>query len=50
LLYDLENDPHEQRNVVQRAEYGNALESMRHELVRRWFTVENQYPLKTGAY
>jgi arylsulfatase A-like enzyme len=50
LLYDLQDDPHEQRNVAHHPEYHEARERMRHELIRRWFTVENQYPLKTGAY
>jgi len=50
LLYDLVADPHEQRNVAADLTYADALHAMRHELLRRWFTVENQYPLKTGKY
>ncbi len=50
LLYDLQDDPYEQRNVAHHPEYREARERMRHELIRRWFTIENQYPLKTGAY
>jgi len=50
LLYDLVADPHEQRNVAVDPAYADALHAMRHELLRRWFTVENQYPLKTGKY
>ncbi len=50
LLYDLQKDPHEQHNVARQPAYRDTLEHMRHELIRRWFTVENQYPLKTGAY
>ena len=50
LLFDLRNDPHEQRNVAADPAYADALHAMRHELLRRWFTVENQYPLRTGRY
>jgi len=50
LLYDLVADPHEQRNVAADPAYVDALHAMRRELLRRWFTVENQYPLKTGKY
>lgn len=50
LLFDLATDPHEQRNVAPDPEYARALEAMRAELLRRWFTVENQYPLRSGKY
>ncbi len=50
LLYALQNDPHEQRNVAHDPAYRDALHMMRHELLRRWFTIENQYPLRTGQY
>jgi arylsulfatase A-like enzyme len=50
LLFDLQADPHEQRNVARDPAYAEALDDMRRELIRRWFTVEGQYPLRTGAY
>ena len=50
LLFDLRADPHEQRNVVADPAYTDALHAMRQELLRRWFTVESQYPLRTGKY
>lgn len=50
LLFDLCNDPHEQRNVISAPAYRDVLAMMRHELVQRWFTVENQYPLRSGRY
>jgi arylsulfatase A-like enzyme len=50
LLFDLRDDPHEQRNVAGDPAYGAALDRMRRELVRRWLTVENQYPLRSGPY
>ncbi len=50
LLYDLREDPHEQRNVAGDPAYRDALEAMRAELVRRWFMVEDQYPLRSGRY
>ncbi len=50
LLYDLREDPYEQRNVVNDPAYREALDMMRTELVRRWFTVEDQYPLRSGSY
>ena len=50
LLYDLEQDPHEQCNVAGEKRYQTALEKMRNTLLARWFTVENQYPLRTGKY
>lgn len=50
LLYDLRNDPHEQVNVVGDSRYQSVLADMRKELLERWFTVENKYPLRTGKY
>jgi arylsulfatase A-like enzyme len=50
LLFDLTNDPHELTNVAEDPACADALGRMRHELLRRWFDVERQYPLKTGQY
>ena len=50
MLFDLRVDPHELRNVATDPAYAGALNEMRGELVRRWFTVENQYPMRTGRY
>ena len=50
LLYDLVLDPYEQRNAAADAGYTDVLNDVRAELLLRWFTVESQYPLKTGAY
>ena len=50
LLFDLRADPHEQRNVAAGPAYADALHAMRRELLHRWFTVESQYPLRTGKY
>ena len=50
LLYDLATDPGELENLTAHTEYESVLNVMRHELIRRWFTIENQYPLRTGAY
>jgi arylsulfatase A-like enzyme len=50
LLYDLVADPYEQQNVAANGDYADALDAMRVELLRRWFTVEGQYPLRTGSY
>jgi arylsulfatase len=50
LLYDLHEDPYEQHNVVEEPAYINALHAVRLELLQRWFTIEDQYPLKTAAY
>jgi len=49
-LYDLAKDPHQLCNVAEEAAYASALHGMRAELVRRWFDVESQYPLRTGRY
>ena len=50
LLFDLRNDPHELTNLAGDADAQPALHAMREELVRRWFDVEKQYPLRTGRY
>jgi len=49
-LYDLREDPDELRNVAHEPDYADALNDMRAELIRRWFDVEGQYPLRTGRY
>jgi len=50
LLFDLQADPCELHNVVGEPAYEPALHELRMELIRRWFSVENQYPLRTGEY
>lgn len=50
LLFDLEADPDELRNLAGDPEAGGPLNDLRRELLRRWFDVENQYPRRTGAY
>jgi len=50
LLFDLASDPHELRNVVAEGAYAGRCAEMRRELSRRWFDVEKQYPLRSGAY
>ena len=50
LLFDLEEDPHEQMNVAGDERYTQNLSSLRQELLSRWFTIENQYPRRTGHY
>jgi len=50
LLFDLGNDPTELSNVIDDAAHRDALNRMRRELLRRWFDVERQYPLRTGMY
>lgn len=50
MLFDLKEDPHELRNVSADPDYREALQTMRMELLRRWFDVERQYPLRTGVY
>jgi arylsulfatase len=49
-LYDLQSDPQELRSVADEPGYADALADMRAELIRRWFDVEGQYPLRTGRY
>lgn len=50
LLFDLEEDPGELYNRAGEPVYRDVLQAMREELLRRWFTVERQYPLRTGEY
>jgi arylsulfatase A-like enzyme len=50
LLFNLEDDPHELSNVSGDKSHADALHVMRRELLRRWFDVERQYPLRTGQY
>jgi arylsulfatase A-like enzyme len=50
LLFDLHNDPGELNNVAFEGMYEAVLHEMREEMVRRWFSVESQYPLQTGQY
>ncbi|MFO7870466.1 MAG: sulfatase-like hydrolase/transferase [Kiritimatiellia bacterium] len=49
-LFDLEKDPNELSSVLSDPEYGNTREDIRRELIRRWFDVEKQLPLRTGRY
>ncbi|MDH7568733.1 MAG: sulfatase-like hydrolase/transferase [Armatimonadota bacterium] len=50
VLFDLRCDPNELRNVVAEPRYASALAEMRAELLRRWFEVEKQEPLRTAQY
>jgi len=50
LLFDLQRDPGELRNVAHAEQYRDQRHDMREELLRRWFSVDKQYPLRTGAY
>ena len=50
LLFDLRDDPHELRNVANAPEHGDTLQALRRELLHRWFSVEKQYPQRTGRY
>ena len=50
VLFDLANDPHQQRNVVDDPAYAESLNTLRRELLRRWFMAEDQYPLRSGQY
>jgi len=49
-LFDLEADPYELEDVHGEARYADTLHAMRCELLKRWFDVEKQYPLRTAAY
>jgi arylsulfatase A-like enzyme len=42
LLFDLRNDPGELTNVAEKPRHRDELHQMRAELLRRWFTVENE--------
>jgi len=50
LLFDLAADPHELTNLAGDPAHAPALAEMRSEMLRRWFTVEKQYPRRTAAY
>ena len=50
LLFDLKEDPYELRDLNQTSEYQELLNGAREEAVLRWFTVEKQYPLRSGQY
>jgi arylsulfatase A-like enzyme len=50
LLFDLNADPHEINNVADAENYKDALHMMRDEMLSRWFDVEKQFPIRTGAY
>lgn len=50
LLFDLAADPGELTDLACDPAYAATLADMRHELLRRWFTVEKQYPRRTAAY
>ena len=50
ILHDLKNDPHEINCVAGDENYKDALNMMRNELLSRWFDVEKQFPIRTGAY
>jgi len=50
LLFDLTRDPGELTNLAEDAAHAATLADMRDELLRRWFTVEKQYPRRTAAY
>ena len=49
-LSDLRSDPHELHNVAEHDAAKGALHEMRAEMLRRWFEVEKQYPLRTAQY
>jgi arylsulfatase A-like enzyme len=49
-LFDIRQDPHELTDVAGSAAYKDALHEMRGEMLRRWFSVEPQYPKQTGVY
>ncbi len=50
LLFDLKSDPDELTDLAGRSDCAQPLAAMRAELLRRWFDVERQYPLRTGRY
>ncbi len=49
-LFDLANDPGELQDMSGEAAHLEPLQTMRWELLLRWFAVEKQYPLQTGQY
>jgi arylsulfatase len=50
ILFDLRKDPHEINDVAREPDYEDVLHMMRREMLSRWFDVEKQFPLRTGAY
>ena len=50
MLFDLRGDPNQLRDVSKHTDHSDALHEMRRELLRRWFDVEKQYPLRTAEY
>lgn len=49
-LFDLSQDPDELQNIAAQPSATELLQTMRQELITRWFDVEKQFPLKSGAY
>lgn len=50
MLFDLSNDPGQLTNIISASNSADLLQAMRLELLLRGFTVEDQFPLKSGAY
>jgi arylsulfatase len=50
LLFDLEADPGELTDLSTDGSALPLLQAMREELMKRWFTIESQYPLRSGSY
>ncbi len=50
LLFDLNEDPNELHDVSDNIEYVEALHECRRELLRRWFDVQQEYPLRSAQY
>jgi len=50
LLFDLGKDPQELHNRAGDKSYRSVLNALRQELLSRWFSIEKQYPLRTGQY
>lgn len=50
ILCDLESDPHQLVNLANDPASTPELHAMRAELLRRWFEVQDPYPLRTGQY
>lgn len=49
-LFDLQRDPHQLENIVNKPDGEEPLVQLRKELIDRWFTVESQYPKRTAYY